>query len=136
MAAIVGEILAQDPLRSPGNLRPFLDIRENPCRTILQSLQNDLKYRLKRFFERALLGIFSRVFALNGDHTHLGTQRQEGHMPGAQIDIDAVTPIVDEGSRLFEVFRIVQIDRGGSHRHQARLATQRDKCLDALDVPV
>jgi hypothetical protein len=56
-------------------------------------------------------------------------------MPRTQLEIDAATPIVNEGSHLFQVFRTVEIDRGWGHYHQTGLTAQWDKSLGAHDMP-
>jgi hypothetical protein len=56
-------------------------------------------------------------------------------MPGTQLEIDAATPIDNEGFHLLQVFRTVEIDRGWGHYHQTGLTAQWDMCLGAPDMP-
>jgi hypothetical protein len=51
------------------------------------------------------------MLALIIAHTRFGTRRQESHVPGAKVDIDATTPIVDGGFHLPKVFWIIRIHR-------------------------
>src|SRR5882724_1340261 len=113
-----------------------ISLQGNPYRTTKRSLQNDLNHRIKCFLERALICVCARMFALNIDYAHLRTQWQESHMPSAQLDIDAITPVINKGFHLFKVFRTVQIDRGWGHHHQTRFAAQWDECLSTLDVSI
>src|SRR5687767_4168188 len=81
-------------------------------RSSIMVLQDDLKHRVEFLFKRTLLRVLPGMFSLNIHQVDLWTQGERGHMPGAEIDVDPTTPIIDEGFHLCEVFRAIEIDRG------------------------